>query len=426
MCHQCSTVRFALSASRPCYLSMFVPRYRSIRPFQTAVLVGVVLLPVIKLTVPYLKRLAHPLAPISCLNDDLLYEIFSYLDPKEAARAALVCARWHHNATHAAYNSIFLHSTSPSSYALSRTLLACPHLCTHVQHVTVLHCTPDCRDSLYAWLDYLPGGSLKSCRVISVLAGQTELIVGRQACITAEILEVTQVGSHRPPESIHLRALLHNTSWQFVPPDGPDQCAEDIGPVVSLPFPTVIERMLATLRMDPGPRALRQTSTYRHTTRAADKLTAETLHGFARAQEGILPSMTICRIHIFFQPQEFFSDLLKQTMARGATLQEAKETIFDRNNDAEVKCACVWPGSRDWEVPPSAYSVVGTYFTRDGLTLASVTRVIDQLWTYTEQHGRVVHLVELDFRYYTEGFVNILGPPCDVCHISKLNLTYTR
>ncbi|KAH9854506.1 hypothetical protein C2E23DRAFT_76260 [Lenzites betulinus] len=374
-----------------------------------------------------IKRRFHRLSPISCLNDDVLYEIFSYLDPKDAARAALVCVRWHHNATHAAYNSVFLHSTSPSSHVLSRTLLVHPHLRTHVQHVTVLHCTPDHIISLYKWLDHLPEGSLKSCRVISVF-GKINSTFASPAWFNAEILELTEVGSHRPPANVagtDWSALMNNTNtnWGILPPNGRDQCVEHIRPVTSLPFPTMIERMLATLRMDSDPRALRRTWTYRDTMRAGDKLTAETLYGIVRAQEAIMPSMSICKIRITLQSDEFFSNLLKQTMARGATLQEAHQIIFE-HKDSTVKCACVWPRSPSWEVPPSAHTISARAYMRDGCTLPSATCTIDQLWAYTKKHGRVVYSVEVHFLYYTEEFANALEPSCNVCRISRLYLGY--
>ncbi|KAI0829111.1 hypothetical protein BC628DRAFT_1199785 [Trametes gibbosa] len=212
------------------------------------------------------QRLSNPPPTIWC-NDDVLYLIFSHLGPNDAARAALVYTLWHRHATNAAYMYVVLHSTSPSS------LLVCPHLRKHVQHVTMWHFTPDHRDCFYEWLDHLPENTLKSCRILAV-ADYASPTASNIACIAADTLELVQFGSQRLDESfIQLvrddrmpsRARLLSP-WSVLPQGGrPDQCLERLGALSGLPLPILIEQLLLTLPLDPDRQALRETSMYRAT-----------------------------------------------------------------------------------------------------------------------------------------------------------------
>ena len=105
-------------------------------------------------------------------NDDIMFEIYSYLDPPDAARAGRVCTQWNVHSARAAYSHIYLHSASPSALPLSRTLGTYPHLRTLVRHLTIVHChsTEDSTESLmlalYGWLMELPAGALRTCRLM--------------------------------------------------------------------------------------------------------------------------------------------------------------------------------------------------------------------------------------------------------------------
>ncbi|KAI0370143.1 hypothetical protein BV20DRAFT_904092, partial [Pilatotrama ljubarskyi] len=132
-----------------------------------AILVGLAAsLPALKLAFRSLQEAyAPPDRP--WFHDDILYETFSHLEPHEAARAGLVCTRWHRNSGRASYSRVVIVSASPSSRTLARTLLTCPHLRRYVQHLTVIHCTP-LEPRLYEWIGLLPARSLKTCRYMGL------------------------------------------------------------------------------------------------------------------------------------------------------------------------------------------------------------------------------------------------------------------
>ena len=75
---------------------------------------------------------------VTRLNDDVVFEIFSYLDPFDAARAGRVCAQWSVLAARAAYSHVLIDTASSlkSAYLLARTLLSSSHLRALVRYIT--------------------------------------------------------------------------------------------------------------------------------------------------------------------------------------------------------------------------------------------------------------------------------------------------
>ncbi|KAL1951099.1 hypothetical protein VTO73DRAFT_248 [Trametes versicolor] len=140
----------------------------------------------------------------SWLPDDILYEVFSYLDPADAAQAGLVCADWHRNAAHASYREVSLHTSSPFSRSLARTLLNNPRLRRYVRHLTVVHCAPTPKEHLYEWIYLLPPFSLKTCRVFG-LPEHTEKLRNAVVVGTTPMMEIALFGYKYPKE-----VLLNN------------------------------------------------------------------------------------------------------------------------------------------------------------------------------------------------------------------------
>lgn len=113
-------------------------------------------------------RLPDPSPDQIWFRDDILYQIFSHLDPEDAAQAGLVCKHWHRNAAHASYREVTLHTSSPFSRSLAHTLLHHPDLRLCVRHLTVVHSMAYPQEHLYKWVYLLPPSSLKTCRIFGV------------------------------------------------------------------------------------------------------------------------------------------------------------------------------------------------------------------------------------------------------------------
>ncbi|CDO68480.1 hypothetical protein BN946_scf184499.g5 [Trametes cinnabarina] len=122
---------------------------------------------------PALSRLIEPITHSydrPCYVDDILQGIFSWLSPNDAARAALVCTRWHRSATPAAYSHVVLRFWTPSAFRLARTLSVSAHLRQHVRHLTLICFDPDARCPPLDWLADLPLDLLRSLRVVGPIA----------------------------------------------------------------------------------------------------------------------------------------------------------------------------------------------------------------------------------------------------------------
>ncbi|EIW63727.1 uncharacterized protein TRAVEDRAFT_41157 [Trametes versicolor FP-101664 SS1] len=127
------------------------------------------------------------------LPDDILYEVFSYLDPADAAQAGLVCAQWHRNAAQASYREVSLHTSSRFSRSLARTLLNNPRLRRYVRHLAVVHCAPMPQEHLYEWVYLLPPFSLKAFRIFG-LPEPTEKLRSAVVVGTTPITEIALFG----------------------------------------------------------------------------------------------------------------------------------------------------------------------------------------------------------------------------------------
>lgn len=134
-----------------------------------AVILGLASLQALAITLLRLDlRLPDPSPDKIWFRDDILYQIFSHLDPEDAAQAGLVCKHWHRNAAHASYREVTLHTSSPFSRSLAHTLLHHPDLRLCVRHLTVVHSMAYPQEHLYKWVYLLPPSSLKTCRIFGV------------------------------------------------------------------------------------------------------------------------------------------------------------------------------------------------------------------------------------------------------------------
>lgn len=135
------------------------------------------------------------------LINDVLLEIFSYLDPADAARAGRVCMQWNRHSARATYTHVFLHSASSSSALLASTMSTYSHLRAYVRRVTVVHCKElamDVSRSLYGWMEGLDPGSLESFRYIGYARGFEMILFVYKAVQTARHLQCLTLHGNLP------------------------------------------------------------------------------------------------------------------------------------------------------------------------------------------------------------------------------------
>lgn len=400
----------------------------SLKPL--AVVLGLASLHAVGLALARLDR-KSPGAPRkrSWLPDDILYDIFSYLDPADAAQAGLVCTQWHRNATHASYREVTLHTSSPFSRSLARTLLNNPALRSHVRHLTVVHCAPYPQEHLYEWIYLLPPFSLKTCRIFGVPEATTTMR-NAVAVNTTYRTEIASFG-YRYSKEVLLsniagaddpawRQLLINMlaeGWQVAYMKPYRAHMEAVSG--ELTYPDAVERFSECIGLIMHDPAIFQADI---TVMDARGVTRERVDALVEAAGKYVTATTCISVTLTYQFPCVGGARGDGSSGSGKMPRFARlETVEGDVQQLEPsRCLCTSPPA-DPALPLTAVIRGGVGFTTEYLTDAAVKRVVDWVWRDAMPDGRPLNGVNLHIAHYGQ---MTFAEPCPVCELSMMRLYY--
>ncbi|OJT05623.1 hypothetical protein TRAPUB_3546 [Trametes pubescens] len=347
-----------------------------------AVILGLASLQALAITLLRLDlRLPDPSPDKPWFRDDVLYQVFSHLDPQDAAQAGLVCKHWHRNAAHASYREVTLLTFSPFSRSLAHTLLHHPDLRLCVRHLTVVHSMMYPQEHLYEWVYLLPPSSLKTCRIFGVPKCTDKL---RKAMMAhAARTETVYFGFSYPEELLRaaLSVTTHpglkqayqnmlNGAWGVMTPNS-KRYRDDIEAISppTIPLPMAIEQFSECVQLDFRSHAHRKVDVY--------------LSDRTRAIERERVDAVIQALYKYVVATCFVG-LVISYEAPGT------ECLVDHDSDVYAKasarplavlrgCLCsALPATR---VPSDVAGTACVGVAYPGLTGAAVSRMLDRIWT---------------------------------------------
>ncbi|KAL1950869.1 hypothetical protein VTO73DRAFT_18 [Trametes versicolor] len=387
-------------------------------PGPLAVVLGVVSLHALGLALSQLIfRLSKPPLHRLWYSDDILYEIFSYLDPADAAQAGLVCTHWHRNAAHASYREVHLHTSSTFSRSLARTLLHKPRLRRHVRHLTVVHCAWHPQNHLYEWVRLLPPYSLPTCRIfgvpdvtmklqatIAVLKVRTEIAYFGYK-YPEDVLRDNIATAVNPARRRWLQKMLA-ADWLL---DRLRRYKDDIAAVSPRhSFPDAIDRFADGVQL--AFRNPAQLYVVASMSDAEGRITRERVDAVLDVLGKFINAASILSATLTYDAPQ--SQLIAETD------DEPTSKYF-----APLRCLCVSGASLDDADFPSDTLLVGTTgVTRTRLTVAAAKAIVDRVWRGAMPDGRRLRVVRIQIKH--DGPMDGLVEPCAVCALSELHTYY--
>ncbi len=348
-------------------------------------------------------------------SDDILYEIFSYLEPADAARAGLVCTHWHRNAAHASYREVTLHTSSTFSRSLASTLLYNPDLRRHVRHLIVVHCAWYPQDHLYEWVRLIPPHSLQTCRIFGVPEATTRL----QAMVNARV-EIACFG-YKYPEEVLLQniATANNPArrrwlqkmlaadWLL---DRLRRYKDDIEAVSRYrSFPDAIEHFADGIQLvSRSPARILVTTAM---SGMGGTISHERVDAVLDALGKYVAVASILSVNLMYDE------------TKDSSLPTVDEAAAAIKYFAPLRCLCtsgVSPDDADFPSDALLLGTVGGTSTR--LTVAVAKAIVDRVWRDAMPDGRVLRTVCLHMEY--DGPIDNLTEPCTVCGLSLLRMFY--
>ncbi|KAI0640330.1 hypothetical protein C8Q77DRAFT_1086018 [Trametes polyzona] len=389
----------------------------SLASLQAASLAAIVRIP---------SKLSGPPQAKPWFRDDVLYEIFSYLDPPDAAHAGLVCTHWYRNATQAMYRSVTLHASSRASHVLARMLRDREDLRRRVRHLTVLHCTPFPQDELYEWVALLPARALATCRLL-VVCEWTWALELELAYETAGSTERVAFGWTREED---VRAALDNGSvgsrsgvmvpcWRMGLRAGEDRCMSVARSALAreLSFPETARAFYKLFDMDKSPRVQRKWDILLD---EDDKeLMRERVEALLPALDDIFPLMEVMTITFAYHPQPGDdTDDAGAGQARDAAPSEPAPLAVLRRLHYEEFARCACSASEKIPLDARLAGLVAVAHTSD-----VARKVLDRAWRVREGNPARLRMVCIGLAHIDVDW-SLLALPCATCGLSPLCFFY--
>ncbi|OJT05617.1 hypothetical protein TRAPUB_3540 [Trametes pubescens] len=345
------------------------------------------------------------------LPDDILYEVFSHLDPADAAQAGLVCAQWHRNAAQASYREVSLHTSSPFSRSLARTLMNNPRLRRYVRHLTVVHCAPLPQEHLYEWIYLLPPFSLKTFRVFA-LPEPTEKLRSAIVVGTAPITEIALFGYQYSKE-----VLLNSISSADNPARrqwlirmlGEGWQLDQLKPYrthlqavsAELAYPVALQRfseVIGVIAESPATFHVEVTVT------DARGVSRERIDALVEAAGKYIPATSCITVNLVHQhlptgEASASEDEPSEPSGQAPQFVREDELVENMHQLAPSRCMCTSPPA-DQAIPSSAFMRVFVGFTSELLTDETVKRVVDWIWQDTMPDGRPLNVASFRVAHY--------------------------
>ncbi|KAI0634046.1 hypothetical protein C8Q77DRAFT_1109578 [Trametes polyzona] len=343
------------------------------------------------------------------LPDDIIYEVFQYLDPKDAARAGMVCSDWYRHSLRPSYEHIMLFSPSSSAFYLARTLFFSDCIHQYVKHLTVVHNDIQYDLRFFKWIRFLRPYSLRICRIVCI-SRWVPIILDTPAVSTAPIIEWASI-STRGLQRAPLR-----TAWI-----DDDPCVQRILSAPSLA--SAILQVAASTETPHDPRSYYLTNA---------SLTLVDRRGISRArlheclealERPYLDLSEHLRIEVVYSeaaPGPAPTARYRPLAAAHRSL--AMEIALGLGLQQPQQCLCSAPPLR-YVVPLAACAVEGTIFVDSPpVSLFSARVLLDYLLEDPRRDGRDICEVTIEAAYYRDPFAKSV--PCERCGVSNLVVKY--